>query len=74
MSASHHSMSFGITSETWSDPLALTMKISVCLVSGVKEHSRSTIDLSFDEVVSAEHCKRECSFQMTNGNEQKLKD
>lgn len=74
MSASHHCWSFGVTSETWSDPLASTMKTSVYAESGAKEHSRSTTDLFFDEVVTAEHCKRDCCFQMTNGNEQKVKD
>lgn len=44
-------------------PLASTMRTSICVVCGAKEHSRSTIDVSFDEVVSAEHC-----------TEQKVKD
>ncbi|CAB1453793.1 unnamed protein product [Pleuronectes platessa] len=58
MRASQHRWSFGVTGETWSGPLAVETNASVWVVSPAKAHSRSTMDLSFDEVVSAEHGER----------------
>lgn len=40
----------------------------------MREHSKSTIGLPSDGGVSAERCKREGHFQLTNGNEQRVND
>lgn len=43
-------------------------------MSEVKVQSKSTAGLSFDGVVSAECCRSEHCFHMTNANGQKVKD